>query len=78
MEVVGALMADLSFLPQLFQRLQQTDPSDAQWHDLVAFLQVGCGLGVRVTPAGSDAHILDRCQCWTSADMDATAHDSSL
>ncbi|EFJ49195.1 hypothetical protein VOLCADRAFT_104409 [Volvox carteri f. nagariensis] len=40
MEVVGALMADASFLPQLFQRLQQTDPSDAQWHDLVAFLQV--------------------------------------
>ncbi|GLC50218.1 hypothetical protein PLESTB_000355400 [Pleodorina starrii] len=44
MEVVGALMADPSFLPQLFQRLQQTDPSDTQWHDLVAFLQEFCSL----------------------------------
>ncbi|KAG2493475.1 hypothetical protein HYH03_008292 [Edaphochlamys debaryana] len=44
MEVVGALMADAAFLPQLFQRLQQTDPSDSQWHDLVAFLQEFCSL----------------------------------
>lgn len=41
MEVVSALMSDLAFLPHLFQRLRQTDPSDTQWHDLVAFLQVG-------------------------------------
>eukprot|EP00198_Chlamydomonas_reinhardtii_P002263 XP_001691599.1 predicted protein [Chlamydomonas reinhardtii] len=44
MEVVGALMADSAFLPQLFQRLQSADPADAQWHDLVAFLQEFCSL----------------------------------
>ncbi|KXZ50897.1 hypothetical protein GPECTOR_14g145 [Gonium pectorale] len=40
MEVVGSLVNDSAFLPQLFQRLQQTEPSDSSWHDLVAFLQV--------------------------------------
>ncbi|KAG2450841.1 hypothetical protein HYH02_004675 [Chlamydomonas schloesseri] len=44
MEVVGALMADGAFLPQLFQRLQSADPADPQWHDLVAFLQEFCSL----------------------------------
>ncbi|PNH02464.1 Serine/threonine-protein phosphatase 4 regulatory subunit 3, partial [Tetrabaena socialis] len=44
MEVVGSLMVDPSFLPQLVQRLQQADPGDAQWHDLVAFLQEFCSL----------------------------------
>ncbi|GFR48535.1 hypothetical protein Agub_g10432 [Astrephomene gubernaculifera] len=44
MEVVGALMSDPAFLPQLFQRLQQADTGDVQWHDLVAFLQEFCSL----------------------------------
>lgn len=59
MEVVGALVADGGFLPQLFLRLCDTDPADPQWHDLVAFLQVrwrrgaedaGAAGGVRGAP----------------------------
>lgn len=41
MQVVTALQSDVKFLPELFLRLEKHTPDDAEWNDLVAFLQVG-------------------------------------
>ncbi|KAG1672117.1 hypothetical protein FOA52_001704 [Chlamydomonas sp. UWO 241] len=38
-EVVTALQANAKFLPELFLRLEKHTPDDAEWKDLVAFLQ---------------------------------------
>ncbi|MEW5311181.1 MAG: hypothetical protein WDW38_002917 [Sanguina aurantia] len=43
-DVMGSLLLDADFLPQLFARLQAVDPETTDWADLVAFLQELCNL----------------------------------
>ncbi|GAX85578.1 hypothetical protein CEUSTIGMA_g12993.t1 [Chlamydomonas eustigma] len=43
-EVVTALQSDSSFLSELFLRLAKYTCDDAEWGDLIAFLQEFCGL----------------------------------